>query len=161
VLSSAVRALAATGTLTSSTVAASWLAEALVDAERHDDARRAICRGIADGRRRSEQFYLPELYRHLGRLLEQKESWCVELEHGERFERPEAAYEKATRLAERLGARSLQLRAATSWASLQCARGQMTQARELLAPLYESFEEGHDTRDLRAARDVIGVASTA
>ncbi len=43
-------------------------------------------------------------------------------------------------------AKSLELRAATSLARLWQAQGKTTAARDLLAPVYQSFSEGFDTR---------------
>jgi predicted ATPase len=54
-----------------------------------------------------------------------------------------------------LQARSLELRAATSLARLQHARGRTGQAAALLRGVYETFTEGHDTRDLISARTLL------
>ena len=43
------------------------------------------------------------------------------------------------------------MRAATSVARLWCDQGKRTDARDLLAPIYRSFTEGFDTRDLKEA----------
>jgi predicted ATPase len=52
------------------------------------------------------------------------------------------------------GARSFELRAVTSLASLLSSQGRNDEARRLLEPVYGWFAEGHDTQDLRRARDV-------
>ena len=51
------------------------------------------------------------------------------------------------------GARAWELRAATS-----LARRWPSAAREVLAPVVDSFTEGHGTRDLRVARQVLGAS---
>jgi predicted ATPase len=58
-------------------------------------------------------------------------------------------------MARRHGARSWELRAATSLARLWQARGRHSQVRELLMPVYGSFAEGFETADLAAARTLL------
>ena len=53
-------------------------------------------------------------------------------------------------------AKSWELRAAMSLARLWRDQGKLRQARELLAPVYGWFTEGHDTRDLREAKALSG-----
>ena len=67
----------------------------------------------------------------------------------------EAAFRDALEIAQRQDARSLELRAATSWARLLRDRGRRDQARAALAPVYGWFTEGHDTRDPRTARALL------
>jgi predicted ATPase len=64
----------------------------------------------------------------------------------------EARFERALDVARRQGAKSLELRAATSLAVSWRDRGLCREARELLAPIYGWFTEGLDTPDLRGAR---------
>jgi predicted ATPase len=66
----------------------------------------------------------------------------------------ETYFEKAIEVARRQGAKSLELRAATSLAELWHAQGRLDEARNLLGPIYRWFSEGTDTADLRRARDV-------
>ena len=58
---------------------------------------------------------------------------------------------EAHAIAELQQAKSLELRCATSLARVRHARGETQRARALLAPTFDWFTEGHDTRDLRAA----------
>lgn len=67
----------------------------------------------------------------------------------------EAELEAAMQIARRQQARSLELRAATSLARLWRSRGRVTQARELLEPVYSGFSEGFDTYDLREAKNLL------
>jgi DNA-binding winged helix-turn-helix (wHTH) protein len=67
----------------------------------------------------------------------------------------EGAMLRAREMAAQLQARSLELRAATSLARLQHAQGRTRQAATLLGGVYESFTEGHDTRDLIRARTLL------
>ena len=64
----------------------------------------------------------------------------------------EARFERALDMARRQGAKSLELRAATSLAVSWRDRGLCREARELLAPIYGWFTEGLDTPDLKGAK---------
>jgi predicted ATPase len=63
----------------------------------------------------------------------------------------EAHFRRALETARRQEARMLELRAAVSLARLWQSRGRNAVARELLAGVYGSFDEGFDTPDLHAA----------
>jgi predicted ATPase len=67
----------------------------------------------------------------------------------------EAAIEKGIDVARRQKAKSWELRAATSLARLWGEQGRRHEARELLAPVYSSFTEGFDTRDLKEAKALL------
>jgi len=67
----------------------------------------------------------------------------------------EACYRDAIAVAQRQQARSLELRAATSLARLFLGRGKHKEGRQILAPVYDWFTEGFDTRDLRAAKELL------
>ena len=51
-----------------------------------------------------------------------------------------------------MGARAWELRAATDLAALWLDDGRLREARILLQPIFERFDEGSDTTDVRAAR---------
>jgi predicted ATPase len=53
-------------------------------------------------------------------------------------------------------ARSLELRAAMSLAKLWQGQGKRKQARDMLAPIFNWFTEGFDTKDLRDAKLLLG-----
>jgi predicted ATPase len=53
-------------------------------------------------------------------------------------------------------ARSWELRSSTTLAELLAERGQRNDARKLLEPIYGWFTEGFDTKDLVAARRLLG-----
>ena len=84
-----------------------------------------------------------ELHRVKGELL----GACGEDED----ERALAELERAVGLAESQRALSLELRARTSLARMLARRGEVARARQGLEELYERFEEGFDTSDLRHA----------
>ena len=64
-------------------------------------------------------------------------------------------FRKALDVARRQSAKSWELRAATSLARLWQQQGRKEEARELLAPVYEWFTEGFDTRDLKDAKALL------
>jgi tetratricopeptide (TPR) repeat protein len=67
----------------------------------------------------------------------------------------EACLEQAIAVARRQQAHSLELRAAISLAHLQRAHRQTDVARDLVAQIYERFDQGFDTLDLREARRLL------
>jgi predicted ATPase len=69
----------------------------------------------------------------------------------------QAFFERALAVARQQQTKSWELRAAMSLARLWRDHGKVQQARELLAPVYEWFTEGFDTRDLKEAKALIDV----
>jgi predicted ATPase/class 3 adenylate cyclase len=67
----------------------------------------------------------------------------------------EAAFREALEVACRQSAKSWELRAATSLARLWHGQGRKEEARALLAPVYDWFTEGFDTRDLKDAKSLL------
>jgi predicted ATPase len=95
-----------------------------------------------------------------------KEKWCeaelnrvageIALMSPERDAvRAEAYFESALSVARMQQAKSWELRAAMSLARLWRDKGKVSEARELLAPAYEWFTEGFDTRDLKEAKALL------
>jgi predicted ATPase len=62
---------------------------------------------------------------------------------------------RALSVARQQQAKSFELRAAMSLARLWCDQDKVQQARELLAPVYDWFTEGFDTRDLKEAKALL------
>jgi predicted ATPase len=67
----------------------------------------------------------------------------------------EACFNQALDIARKQSARSLELRAATSLARLWQEQGNLKEARNLLAPIYDWFTEGFETRDLKDAKALL------
>jgi hypothetical protein len=67
----------------------------------------------------------------------------------------EQFYDESLAIARRLGAKSLELRAALSLARLRCSQGKVREARDLLAPVHGWFTEGFDTPDLKDAKALL------
>ena len=64
----------------------------------------------------------------------------------------EADFRTAIALAQKIGAKGWELRAAMNVERMLRKRGELTEARDLLTPLYSSFTEGFDTADLNDAK---------
>jgi DNA-binding winged helix-turn-helix (wHTH) protein/predicted ATPase len=79
---------------------------------------------------------------------------------GDRDDRPEACFRSALEVARRQQARSLELRAALSLSHVW-SRSRRDEARRLLGGVLETFDEGHDTADLRAASEQMAQLSRA
>ena len=67
----------------------------------------------------------------------------------------EGHFRQALDWARRQGALSWELRCATSLARLWRNQARSSEARELLAPVYDRFTEGFDTADLKAAKALL------
>ena len=67
----------------------------------------------------------------------------------------EQCFHKALEVARQQQAKSLELRAATSLACLWKSQEKQTEARNLLAPVYDWFTEGFDTQDLKDAKALL------
>ncbi len=106
-----------------------------------DEALPLVRDGLARCQTLLDCFHEAELHRLEGDLLRRRGD-----EAG-----AETAFRVALELARRQSARSYELRAAMSWARLLRDQGKRDAARDLLAPVYGWFTEGHDTHDLREA----------
>ena len=62
---------------------------------------------------------------------------------------------RALEIARAQRAKTFELRAATTLGRLLCDQGQRDEARALLAPAYDWFTEGFDTRDLKDAKALL------
>jgi predicted ATPase len=102
---------------------------------------------VARALRGVERWWEAETHRVRGELLLAQSA-------GNRGE-GEACFARALEIARRQGARSLELRAATSLARLWGEDRRRGEARDLLAPVYGWFGEGFDTPDLRDARALL------
>ena len=100
-----------------------------------------------------------------------KERWCEAEVHRITGEiallspEPDAAktevyFERALGVARAQQAKSWELRAATSLARLWRDQGRRDEARTLLAPIYDWFTEGFDTRDLKEAKALLDALSS-
>jgi hypothetical protein len=75
--------------------------------------------------------------------------------HGADPSAVETTFRAALDTARRQGAKTYELRTATSYARFLREHGRPAEARDLLAPIYGWFTEGFDTRDLIEAKGVL------
>jgi ATP/maltotriose-dependent transcriptional regulator MalT len=122
------------------------LAEASVRLERFEVALAAIDEGATRVETTLCQWHAPEIWRIRGELLAAQNAPADAVE---------SSFQRALALARAQHARGFELRAATALARRLVRRRRKTEARALLAPVYETFSEGLETPDLRAARAVI------
>jgi adenylate cyclase len=99
---------------------------------------------------RSGRFWEAELYRQRGDLLLRDNPTAHATE-------AEACWQQARRIAQRQGARALELRAAMRLSRLWQQQGKPAEAHALLAPVYDGFTEGFETADLQEARALLEV----
>jgi predicted ATPase len=67
----------------------------------------------------------------------------------------EASFRKGIAIARGQGAKSFEVRAATSLARLLASQGRREEAHALLAPVYGWFTEGFGTKDLKEAKALL------
>jgi class 3 adenylate cyclase/tetratricopeptide (TPR) repeat protein/ABC-type transport system involved in cytochrome c biogenesis ATPase subunit len=123
------------------------LAEAYVRLGRPKEGLAVLTAARVTAARNGECHWLPELYRLHGDLLL--------LPSGRDESAAEACFRDAISLSRAQAAKALELRAATSLARLLAGRDATTDARRLLTEAYQSFNEGFDTADLRAAANLL------
>jgi len=119
------------------------LAEACLRAGALDAGLEAVDAALKHGRETSEVWWDAELHRLHAELL---------LRGGAEASEAEASLARALEIARGQRAKSLELRAARTLASVWAATDRRVEARALLAPLYSSFTEGLETPDLARVR---------
>jgi class 3 adenylate cyclase/predicted ATPase len=156
-LASMAEAVTAVGTITTgialwrSTGGTLWmplfqsnLAKAFADVGNFDDALRCINEATTAIATSKERWHEADVERIAGEIaLKSPEPEAT---------KAEIYFERALAVARQQQAKSWELRAAMSLASLWRDQGKVQQARELLAPVYGWFTEGFDTRDLKDAK---------
>jgi len=123
------------------------LAEGLRKVGRQDDALGALGVGFALAEQRGQHFFDAELHRLRAEVLLDR--------NGDAASEVEALFGQSLEIAQRQEAKMFELRAATSLARLWQRQGNRVAARDLLAPVYEWFTEGFDTRDLKEAKALL------
>ena len=122
----------------------SWMSMGLGGMGKTAEALELIERAISHCRETGDCYMEPECLRIKGELLLLAENTDDT--------RVDAVFHQAIQLAQGHKAKSWELRAATSLAKLWRSRDKRTEARDLLAPVYDWFAEGFDTADLKAAK---------
>jgi predicted ATPase len=129
----------------------------------------AVAEGLAAAEHTGQRYWDAELHRLQGMLtLQSGATGTRRRGHGDKpaGRRPAAAGRagsgdaelcllEAIRIAQRQGARSLELRAATSLSRLWANTGKVSEAHALLSAIYDWFTEGFDTADLSDAKTLL------
>ncbi len=121
------------------------LAEAIAQRGMLEDAEATLVRALDSARDQSEEWCRPELLRVRAWILSAR---------GEPAQ-AKTALVTSMALAEKLGASSWRLRAATDLAQLLRAESKVEEARQVLRPVFATFTEGFATRDLLAAAELL------
>ena len=108
----------------------------------------ADAQNLAD-KNNGERYYIAELHRLKGKLLMQKIKDTVR--DTAVYDEAEACFLQAIEVARQQDAKSLELRAAVSLSRLWQRQSKKADAFGLLSKIYNWFEEGFDTPDLKAA----------
>ena len=107
----------------------------------------AIDEALEQCQRTGEGWFLPELHRLKGEIMQALNAGATEA--------AQAAFEQALGLARAQGALGWELRAATSFAKLLHRQGRLEQAREALAAVRAKFARDLKTPDLDSAADLL------
>ncbi len=136
-----------TGTGAGAPTFLAMLAEASWQVGRYDQALGAIGLGVARAQETGQHYWDAELHRLRAQILLDKDVASSE--------EAEALFRRALEIARGQQGKSFELRTATNLARLLASRGQRDEARNLLAPVYDWFTEGFDTRDLKDAKALL------
>ncbi len=124
------------------------LAEAYLKSDDAERGLQIIARANEFVQRTGERTWNAEIQRLNGEL--------VLLQSGEAGgKNAEACFGRAIKIAQRQQAKALELRAVTSLGRLWRKYERSSEARDLLAPVYNWFKEGLDTPDLNTARELL------
>jgi predicted ATPase len=119
------------------------MAGTLAGAGRKRDAFDIVAKTLEHAATSEIGLFVPDLWRLKGELT-------LALSTADRAE-AERCLEHAAAMAERQGARLLELRATVSLTQIWAENGRRTEALARLAPLYRAFADGQDLSDLEAA----------
>ncbi len=142
-LRTAIHALTSTGARVRLPYYFSLLARVQIKAEQWSAADDALTQAFAASQQNNEHWWDAELWRLRGELCRQQQAEGSEVER---------TYQQALAIAQAQQAKSLELRAALSLAIFWQSRDRLTEAKQLLTPIYGWFTEGFDTIDLQNAR---------
>ena len=123
------------------------LAEALALTGKIEEALATLDDALAQAAASGEKGWSAEVHRLCGELTGR-------LPHPDPA-KAEESFRTALAIAHEQGTRGYELRAATSLARLWRQQGRRGEARDLLAPVYDSFTEGFDTPDLKEAKRLL------
>ena len=146
-ITSGITALRSTGATLWEPLHMSYLTRAYAGLGQFDDAWRCIGEAMKVIETSKERWCEAEVNRIAGEI--------AVLSPEPDAAKAEAYFERALAVARQQQAKSWELRAAMSLARLWRDQGKVSEARELLAPVYGWFTEGFDTRDLKDAKALL------
>ncbi|MGV7224945.1 MAG: adenylate/guanylate cyclase domain-containing protein [Nitrospinales bacterium] len=126
------------------------LAEVCGKTENVEEGLNVIADALALAQTNEECFWEAELYRVKGELL---------LMQGEDEAEAENSFKQGIETARHQHAKSLELRSTLSLSRLWHAQGKREDAKRVLTEIYNWFEEGFDSADLKEARNLLDVIS--
>ena len=126
------------------------LAEAYGKVGQADAGLAALDEALSIVERSGEYMWVADLYRVKGELM---------LLQGAAASAVKACFHQALEIARQQGAKSWELRAATSLSRLLQTQGKAAEARTLLSEVYGWFTEGFDTADLQEAKALLDALS--
>jgi len=148
-LTPGITALRSTGATVSVSSHLSHLARAYAELGQFHDAWRCIGEALTAIKTTKESWYEVEVNRIAGEI--------ALMSPVPDAAKAECYFERALAVARQQQAKSWELRACMSLARLWRDQGKVSDARELLAPVYGWFTEGFDTRDLKQAKALLDV----
>jgi len=126
-----------------------FLVQGLMAIRQFDEALTRIDETISLVEENGDLLYMPEALRVKGNVL-----LSLPLR---RSDDAEMCFNQSLGWGRRQGARSWELRTAVDLAALWAARGQRDRAQAVLQPIFETFVEGLDTPDLKAAQHLLAM----
>jgi predicted ATPase len=133
-----------------------WLAEAQAKAGQVREGLTTLAEAMAALDETGERINEAELYRLRGELtMKSQEVQGSKFKVQSLEEEAEECFHKAIEIAQRQGAKSLELRAVMSLARLWQKQGKKKEAHQRLAEIYDWFTEGFDTADLKEAKALL------
>ena len=123
------------------------LAEIHISCGETDRALRALENALQLVERTDERLWEAGIHNLFGKTLLAQDS--------RNTQQAEASFRRGIEVARSQGAKSLELRAATSLARLWQSQAKGHDARDLLASVYDWFSEGFDTLDLKEAKTLL------
>jgi predicted ATPase len=131
------------------------LVEAYINAGQAEEGLHTLDEALTAVSKSGEQRWTAELYRLKGELLLAQ---AVGVDGSPAAAtQAERCFRQAVNIARGQRAKALELQAVMSLSRLWQQQGKRAEARHLLAEIYRGFTEGFDTRDLRAAKQLLEV----
>jgi predicted ATPase len=148
--------LAATGTLLMAPSACMWVADSYLAQGLYDDALAMIDAGLDLGVSTRQHYYDSPLHRVKAEIIRADDRQSNDV----RGKAAEAEFHRAVEIAQVQESKWFELRAKIGLAGLLLNEQRRNEARDCLRPIFSSFTEGFDTRDLLDARALLAEIGT-